>query len=169
MLLSAVCVILSLAGSMLSCQNAQMVKSMLTCQVHNIMQVLSSASCWSALPARCMGNVAGIIVNMFLVCSSVLHIYPLCRWRMVCVCVARPLTPAPSQRRRPWSSTWMLTVTQSGISWRWVRCVSVLETQDRFTVFKSVLKQYSASCMNVETVFSCCNHCSCSYSPLKDP
>ncbi|XP_013882921.1 protein FAM189B [Austrofundulus limnaeus] len=35
MLLSAVCVILSLAGSMLSCQNAQMVKSMLTCQVDN--------------------------------------------------------------------------------------------------------------------------------------
>ncbi|CDQ96026.1 unnamed protein product, partial [Oncorhynchus mykiss] len=33
MLLSAVCVILSLAGSMLSCQNAQMVKSLLTCQV----------------------------------------------------------------------------------------------------------------------------------------
>ncbi|KAM9722849.1 protein ENTREP3 isoform 1-T1 [Menidia menidia] len=35
MLLSAVCVILSLAGSMLSCQNAQMVKSMLACQVEN--------------------------------------------------------------------------------------------------------------------------------------
>uniref|UniRef100_A0A7N6C067 Uncharacterized protein n=1 Tax=Anabas testudineus TaxID=64144 RepID=A0A7N6C067_ANATE len=35
MLLSAVCVILSLAGSMLSCQNAQMVKSMITCQVEN--------------------------------------------------------------------------------------------------------------------------------------
>ncbi|XP_030639457.1 protein FAM189B [Chanos chanos] len=35
MLLSAVCVILSLAGSMLSCQNAQMVKSYLTCQVEN--------------------------------------------------------------------------------------------------------------------------------------
>ncbi|XP_030249871.1 protein FAM189B isoform X2 [Sparus aurata] len=35
MLLSAVCVILSLAGSMLSCQNAQMVKSMLTCQMEN--------------------------------------------------------------------------------------------------------------------------------------
>ncbi|KAM7383431.1 hypothetical protein PAMP_003082 [Pampus punctatissimus] len=35
MLLSAVCVILSLAGSMLSCQNAQMVKSMLTCQVES--------------------------------------------------------------------------------------------------------------------------------------
>ncbi|TRZ00066.1 hypothetical protein DNTS_025731 [Danionella cerebrum] len=33
MLLSAVCVILSLAGSMLSCQNAQMVKSYLTCQL----------------------------------------------------------------------------------------------------------------------------------------
>ncbi|XP_040923810.1 protein ENTREP3 isoform X2 [Betta splendens] len=35
MLLSAVCVILSLAGSMLSCQNAQMVKSMITCQVES--------------------------------------------------------------------------------------------------------------------------------------
>ncbi|MCJ8728911.1 hypothetical protein PDJAM_G00009920 [Pangasius djambal] len=35
MLLSAVCVILSLAGSMLSCQNAQMVKSYLTCQVEH--------------------------------------------------------------------------------------------------------------------------------------
>lgn len=33
MLLSAVCVILSLAGSMLSCQNAQMVKSYLKCHV----------------------------------------------------------------------------------------------------------------------------------------
>uniref|UniRef100_A0A8C1NPM0 Uncharacterized protein n=1 Tax=Cyprinus carpio TaxID=7962 RepID=A0A8C1NPM0_CYPCA len=32
MLLSAVCVILNLAGSMLSCQNAQMVKSSVTCQ-----------------------------------------------------------------------------------------------------------------------------------------
>ncbi|KAM4579894.1 ras-related protein Rab-13 isoform 1-T1 [Odontesthes bonariensis] len=35
MLLSAVCVILSLAGSMLSCQNAQMVKSMLACKVED--------------------------------------------------------------------------------------------------------------------------------------
>ncbi|KAK3572244.1 hypothetical protein QTP86_029403 [Hemibagrus guttatus] len=35
MLLSAVCVILSLAGSMLSCQNAQMVKSYLTCRVEH--------------------------------------------------------------------------------------------------------------------------------------
>ncbi|XP_051575937.1 protein ENTREP3-like isoform X2 [Myxocyprinus asiaticus] len=35
MLLSAVCVILSLAGSMLSCQNAQMVKSYLACQMEN--------------------------------------------------------------------------------------------------------------------------------------
>ncbi|XP_052002687.1 protein ENTREP3-like isoform X1 [Xyrauchen texanus] len=35
MLLSAVCVILSLAGSMLSCQNAQMVRSYLTCQMEN--------------------------------------------------------------------------------------------------------------------------------------
>ncbi|XP_077067493.1 protein ENTREP3 isoform X2 [Siphateles boraxobius] len=37
MLLSAVCVILSLAGSMLSCQNAQMVKSYVTCQMENRM------------------------------------------------------------------------------------------------------------------------------------
>lgn len=36
MLLSAVCVILSLAGSMLSCQNAQMVKSYLTCRVRDL-------------------------------------------------------------------------------------------------------------------------------------
>lgn len=43
MLLSAVCVILSLAGSMLSCQNAQMVKSMLTCQVDNLGPVTSAA------------------------------------------------------------------------------------------------------------------------------
>ncbi|XP_042628364.1 protein FAM189B-like isoform X1 [Cyprinus carpio] len=35
MLLSAVCVILNLAGSMLSCQNAQMVKSYVTCQMEN--------------------------------------------------------------------------------------------------------------------------------------
>ncbi|XP_036393880.1 protein FAM189B [Megalops cyprinoides] len=35
MLLSAVCVILSLAGSMLSCQNAQLVKSLQACQVED--------------------------------------------------------------------------------------------------------------------------------------
>lgn len=53
MLLSAVCVILSLAGSMLSCQNAQMVKSMLTCQVGgSSAQVLPPALCYLALPAR---------------------------------------------------------------------------------------------------------------------
>lgn len=53
MLLSAVCVILSLAGSMLSCQNAQMVKSMLTCQVgRSTAQVLPPALCRCALPVR---------------------------------------------------------------------------------------------------------------------
>ncbi|XP_028649203.1 protein ENTREP3 [Erpetoichthys calabaricus] len=36
MLLSAVCVILSLAGSILSCQNAQLVKSLEACQMPNI-------------------------------------------------------------------------------------------------------------------------------------
>lgn len=53
MLLSAVCVILSLAGSMLSCQNAQMVKSMLTCQVSSsTAQVLPPALGRSALFVR---------------------------------------------------------------------------------------------------------------------
>lgn len=58
MLLSAVCVILSLAGSMLSCQNAQMVKSMLTCQVRDV----DSRSA----EARGGGNTVGN--NRFLVC-----------------------------------------------------------------------------------------------------
>ncbi len=43
MLLSAVCVILSLAGSMLSCQNAQMVKSYVTCQVPPLLSPLLSS------------------------------------------------------------------------------------------------------------------------------
>uniref|UniRef100_A0A096M618 Family with sequence similarity 189 member B n=1 Tax=Poecilia formosa TaxID=48698 RepID=A0A096M618_POEFO len=51
MLLSAVCVILSLAGSMLSCQNAQMVKSMNTCQVEN------------GLCVCCPGNLACSMTN----------------------------------------------------------------------------------------------------------
>lgn len=95
MLLSAVCVILSLAGSMLSCQNAQMVKSMLTCQVHNIVQVLSAASRWNALPARCTGSVPEIV--FFSLSSeyafSALHTNPLCMAMCVggerSVCVLR--------------------------------------------------------------------------------
>ncbi len=51
MLLSAVCVILSLAGSMLSCQNAQMVKSYVTCQVHSLLfsSLLFSSLLFSSL------------------------------------------------------------------------------------------------------------------------
>ncbi len=58
MLLSAVCVILSLAGSMLSCQNAQMVKSYVTCQVPPLLSspllsspLLSSPLLSSPLPS----------------------------------------------------------------------------------------------------------------------
>lgn len=59
--------------------------------------VLSSTSRRNALPARCMGNVAGIIVNMFLVCGSVRHTDPLCMGmcaggeRSVCVLRAHSL------------------------------------------------------------------------------
>lgn len=49
MLLSAVCVILSLAGSMLSCQNAQMVKSYLRCQVNCLPLSFYSTSSFSCL------------------------------------------------------------------------------------------------------------------------
>nr|XP_015224281.1 PREDICTED: protein FAM189B [Lepisosteus oculatus] len=41
MLLSAVCVILSLAGSILSCQNAQLVKSLEVCQVKTLRRIQS--------------------------------------------------------------------------------------------------------------------------------
>lgn len=99
MLLSAVCVILSLAGSMLSCQNAQMVKSMLTCQVGgSSAQVLPPALCCSALPAR-------QALYSVCVCACVcVHVVgdPVCRrlcvwsrWRTDCACAARPLSRAP--------------------------------------------------------------------------
>uniref|UniRef100_A0A3Q2XLV8 Uncharacterized protein n=1 Tax=Hippocampus comes TaxID=109280 RepID=A0A3Q2XLV8_HIPCM len=68
MLLSAVCVILSLAGSMLSCQNAQMVKSMLTCEIENGRCVC----CVAAEP--CSSKEDGtLVLNLNSDCHSVRH------------------------------------------------------------------------------------------------
>ncbi|XP_077577851.1 protein ENTREP3 [Stigmatopora nigra] len=68
MLLSAVCVILSLAGSMLSCQNAQMVKSMLTCQVEN-------GRCVCCAPTEsCSSKEDGtLVLNLNSDCHSIRH------------------------------------------------------------------------------------------------
>nr|XP_061789540.1 protein ENTREP3-like [Nerophis lumbriciformis] len=68
MLLSAVCVILSLAGSMLSCQNAQMVKSMLTCQVEN-------GRCICCVPPEsCSSKEDGtLVLNLNSDCHSIRH------------------------------------------------------------------------------------------------
>uniref|UniRef100_A0A1A7XIV0 Family with sequence similarity 189, member B n=2 Tax=Iconisemion striatum TaxID=60296 RepID=A0A1A7XIV0_9TELE len=68
MLLSAVCVILSLAGSMLSCQNAQMVKSMLTCQVENGLCV-----CCSHTQACSMEEEDTLVLYLNADCHSVRH------------------------------------------------------------------------------------------------
>ncbi|KAF6739573.1 Protein FAM189B [Oryzias melastigma] len=68
MLLSAVCVILSLAGSMLSCQNAQMVKSMLTCKVE-------SGRCLCCAPNQSC-SIDGddtLVLNLNVDCHSVRH------------------------------------------------------------------------------------------------
>uniref|UniRef100_A0A8C2CGJ3 Uncharacterized protein n=1 Tax=Cyprinus carpio TaxID=7962 RepID=A0A8C2CGJ3_CYPCA len=64
MLLSAVCVILSLAGSMLSCQNAQMVKSYVTCQVHSL---LFSSLLFSSY------NIHALVLYLHTDCHSVRH------------------------------------------------------------------------------------------------
>ncbi|KAM9309071.1 protein ENTREP3 isoform 1-T1 [Pholidichthys leucotaenia] len=65
MLLSAVCVILSLAGSMLSCQNAQMVKSMLTCQVEN-------GLCECCAPTQpCSTDEDKLVLNLNAECHAV--------------------------------------------------------------------------------------------------
>ncbi|XP_051922148.1 protein ENTREP3 isoform X2 [Hippocampus zosterae] len=68
MLLSAVCVILSLAGSMLSCQNAQMVKSMLTCEIEN-------GRCVCCVPTEpCSSKEDGtLVLNLNSDCHSVRH------------------------------------------------------------------------------------------------
>ncbi|XP_028282214.1 protein FAM189B [Parambassis ranga] len=67
MLLSAVCVILSLAGSMLSCQNAQMVKSMLTCQVEH-------GQCVCCAPTHpCSITEETLVLSLNADCHSVRH------------------------------------------------------------------------------------------------
>ncbi|XP_066538847.1 protein ENTREP3 isoform X2 [Hoplias malabaricus] len=67
MLLSAVCVILSLAGSMLSCQNAQMVKSYLSCQVGN-----GLCSCCDPKHA-CPSEDETLVLYLQTDCQSVRH------------------------------------------------------------------------------------------------
>ncbi|KAG8010036.1 hypothetical protein GBF38_014187 [Nibea albiflora] len=68
MLLSAVCVILSLAGSMLSCQNAQMVKSMLDCKLEN-------GLCVCCAPTRpcSITEEETLVLYLNANCSSVRH------------------------------------------------------------------------------------------------
>ncbi|XP_068180318.1 protein ENTREP3 [Antennarius striatus] len=68
MLLSAVCVILSLAGSMLSCQKAQMVKSMLTCQVENGLCV-----CCAPTQSCSIREEETLVLHLNADCHSVRH------------------------------------------------------------------------------------------------
>ncbi|KAJ8005037.1 hypothetical protein DPEC_G00142480 [Dallia pectoralis] len=68
MLLSAVCVILSLAGSMLSCQNAQMVKSLLTCQVENGLCV-----CCAPTHSCSINEEESLVLYLNADCHSVRH------------------------------------------------------------------------------------------------
>ncbi|XP_048882705.1 protein FAM189B [Brienomyrus brachyistius] len=67
MLLSAVCVILSLAGSMLSCQNAQMVKSLQACQVEK-------GLCWCCqVGGTCSITEDPLVLYQHADCHSVRH------------------------------------------------------------------------------------------------
>lgn len=69
MLLSAVCVILSLAGSMLSCQNAQMVKSYLRCQVNCLPFIFYYSISFSSL-FTCLTVCALQVENSLCVCCE---------------------------------------------------------------------------------------------------
>ncbi|XP_062948015.1 protein ENTREP2 isoform X2 [Cynocephalus volans] len=71
MLLSAVCVMLNLAGSILSCQNAQLVNSLEGCQLDLLfsvcaLNVLSTIVCALATAMCCMQMVSSDILQMFL-------------------------------------------------------------------------------------------------------
>ncbi|KAG5856418.1 hypothetical protein ANANG_G00007750 [Anguilla anguilla] len=67
MLLSAVCVILSLAGSMLSCQNAQLVKSLQACQVED-------GVCWCCNTGHtCSQSEDTLVLYPHADCHSVRH------------------------------------------------------------------------------------------------
>lgn len=70
MLLSAVCVILSLAGSMLSCQNAQMVKSYLKCQVSRLPFPFSSSSFFLSSPLTPLTVCALQVMDSLCVCCE---------------------------------------------------------------------------------------------------
>ncbi|XP_065762753.1 protein ENTREP2 isoform X2 [Muntiacus reevesi] len=71
MLLSAVCVMLNLAGSILSCQNAQLVSSLEGCQLELLfsvcaLNVLSTIVCALATAMCCMQMVSADVLQMFL-------------------------------------------------------------------------------------------------------
>ncbi|KAL4636161.1 protein FAM189B [Arapaima gigas] len=67
MLLSAVCVILSLAGSMLSCQNAQMVKLLQACQVED-------GQCWCCdAGGTCSMSDDSLVLYLHADCHSARH------------------------------------------------------------------------------------------------
>ncbi|XP_057581208.1 protein ENTREP2 isoform X2 [Hippopotamus amphibius kiboko] len=71
MLLSAVCVMLNLAGSILSCQNAQLVNSLEGCQLELLfsvcaLNVLSTIVCALATAMCCMQMVSADVLQMFL-------------------------------------------------------------------------------------------------------
>uniref|UniRef100_A0A5F9CAJ0 Endosomal transmembrane epsin interactor 2 n=1 Tax=Oryctolagus cuniculus TaxID=9986 RepID=A0A5F9CAJ0_RABIT len=71
MLLSAVCVMLNLAGSILSCQNAQLVDSLAGCQLDLLfsvcaLNVLSTIVCALATAMCCMQMVSSDVLQMFL-------------------------------------------------------------------------------------------------------
>ncbi|XP_040586753.1 protein FAM189A1 isoform X2 [Mesocricetus auratus] len=70
MLLSAVCVMLNLAGSILSCQNAQLVSSLEGCQLDLLfsvcaLNVLSTIVCALATAMCCMQMVSADVLQMF--------------------------------------------------------------------------------------------------------
>ncbi|XP_047396807.1 protein ENTREP2 isoform X2 [Sciurus carolinensis] len=70
MLLSAVCVMLNLAGSILSCQNAQLVNSLEGCQLDLLfsvcaLNVLSTIVCALATAMCCMQMVSSDVLQMF--------------------------------------------------------------------------------------------------------
>ncbi|XP_060035271.1 protein ENTREP2 isoform X2 [Erinaceus europaeus] len=70
MLLSAVCVMLNLAGSILSCQNAQLVTSLEGCQLDLLfsvcaLNVLSTIVCALATAMCCMQMVSSDVLQMF--------------------------------------------------------------------------------------------------------
>uniref|UniRef100_A0A3Q2PZ75 Family with sequence similarity 189 member B n=1 Tax=Fundulus heteroclitus TaxID=8078 RepID=A0A3Q2PZ75_FUNHE len=71
MLLSAVCVILSLAGSMLSCQNAQMVKSMVNCQS---LQDLLFSACGLSILSTIICTLSTVTCSIHIFSLDLVHL-----------------------------------------------------------------------------------------------